>query len=119
MRFPFLVYFERSEKPLHAYLQCQGVRPKTFSRKPSKKMFLGIRPEAATKSVGISRYARNKLQNQSSCNRMTIICRVTSGNKVFQLSFDVAQQSACSETEEFRLSPRVSQLFLHHRQPLG
>src|SRR5215472_8069031 len=49
----FLAYFERSEKPLHAYLQCQGVRPKTFSRNLLKKVS-GIRPEAATKSVGIS-----------------------------------------------------------------
>src|SRR6185312_12438345 len=54
----------------------------------------------------------------SSCNRMPVIRRVTSGCVVFELPFDIREHSACAETEQLGIEPAIAQLFFYKREPI-
>src|SRR5258708_30935359 len=86
---------------------------------PGQRLFGIFRRWAIFHREELLGYAHSTRLTPSLCDRMTIIRRIPASNTVFQLPLNIVEQSAGAKAEEVRLHPRSSQLFLHHRQPLG
>src|ERR1700739_700746 len=52
------------------------------------------------------------------CDGMTILCGVSSGDMVLQLTFNIPYKSTGPEAEQLSVHPGQAEFLLHHRKPV-